>query len=1088
MKKRFSCLILSVLFVFLASAQTIPGSILSGLISVSAADSLPTEPHITLEKNEFEVGEDIIFSAWGDENTSINFYPAHSVPGKDATIYYAYFEGSGQEKTIPLNTPVSVTELPGDNRGHAQVGHYYDAPLPIGQYKLVLRQSGTPILQVDVSIVPKKTDKPFENLPSTPHITLEKTEFEVGEDIIFAAWGDQNTVVCFYPISFVPGKDATIYYANFSDYGADLAIPLNTPTKVTDMPGNNRGHAQVGHYYDAPLPVGQYKLVLRQSGTLVLQVNVTIVPKKTDKPFENLPTVPHITLEKTEFAYGEDIIFATWGDSNTSINFYPINSVPGTDATIYWAYFEGSDQEKTIPLNTPVSVTELPGDNRGHWQVGHYYDEPLPAGRYKLVLRQSGTPIYQVDVTILEPFEKLPESPHITMTNTEFEVGEEIVFAAWGDENTSINLYPIDFVPDTDASIYWAYFEGSDMEKTIPLNTIVSVTDLPGNNRGHAQVNHYYKDYLPAGEYKLVLRQSGELISQVNFSVRDPKPINDISIEGSPTIGKVITLKGIITNRSAEDRIFHVTLSRPMLSTSATTDSRTFTVKAGESTDVSFQITPLNGGSLLLGINLLDEDGMVISREITGVTVPGAGFYVGDAHTHSILSDGKNTLKENFTSAYNKGQSWMFTADHNFQHSDTTQTDTALKGFDTFLALTGNEITSDYGHMLEYGTPHRHPTNTSGSMYECMANMTVTVDVWQSIMDEIISEGGACYIAHPFFWSSTGAWKWPGIGTNPTNVYSYSGFTGIEVYNADSDATAGGSQKTAQAFELWDRYNLKGEQHYFGICNTDGHTDDIVSTAVNALMIDELSADNVLATLKNGHFYGTNGPEMRFTLSDGANTVSFGETLSLPESKKATMSIQVGNQGSPLTKVILYKYTMTGNVETAYENREVTVLFDSSKDGETFVFTYEQEVDVADGVFYRIEVEAVESAYGDDRRGGFAFSNPIWVGADISLDFGDDDSDSEDTEPSDTDPIETEPSDTEPSDTKPSDAESTDTQPTDTLPTAVETDAETPDSSEVTTVDGSSEKSGGCASTIAITAVFPILTGLCLVWKRRKED
>ena len=72
---------------------------------------------------------------------------------------------------------------------------------------------------------------------------------------------------------------------------------------------------------------------------------------------------------------------------------------------------------------------------------------------------------------------------------------------------------------------------------------------------------------------------------------------------------------------------------------------------------------------------------------------------------------------------------------------------------------------------------------------------------------------------------------------------------------------------------------------------------------------------------------------------------------------------------------------MTGNVEEAYQARKVETLFDSAKDGETHLFELTREISVQDGQFYRVEVFSAASLYGDfDAMGGFAFTNPIWVG------------------------------------------------------------------------------------------------------------
>ena len=83
---------------------------------------------------------------------------------------------------------------------------------------------------------------------------------------------------------------------------------------------------------------------------------------------------------------------------------YPINFVPGQDASIYWARFEGyPGATATVVAGSTFKLTDIPGDNRGNWQVGHMYD-PLPAGEYKAVIRGAdGSVVLQVNFTVEEP-------------------------------------------------------------------------------------------------------------------------------------------------------------------------------------------------------------------------------------------------------------------------------------------------------------------------------------------------------------------------------------------------------------------------------------------------------------------------------------------------------------------------------------------------------------------------------------------------------------------------------------------------------------------------------------------------------------
>ena len=450
-----------------------------------------------------------------------------------------------------------------------------------------------------------------------------------------------------------------------------------------------------------------------------------------------------------------------------------------------------------------------------------------------------------------------------------------------------------------------------------------------------------------------------------------------LELRKEPRAGEEIEIVATLENRSDTDRIFKLALCHPLLSAECDESNQSITVKAGSTAPVCFKVRLREGGSMLFVLNLLSENGLTVMSETLPVVASGKGYYVGDAHTHSTLSDGKDSLADNFGTAHSKGQAFMIATDHNYDVTLSEPITQAASLYSNFLAITANEVTTEYGHMLEYGVPHRHSGGYTGHMWEIMAAYRPDAAEWQRLFDEIISEGGICYIAHPFFFSNTGSWKWPGVGSDQTQVSVYKGFTGIEVYNSDSHANGIAFNGTEKAFEWWDRYNLKGEQRYYGISNTDGHTKDIVSRTGNALLLEELTPEAVLNALRNGHFYGTNGAEIRFDI-DG---VGMGDCLPLPADGKATLTLRVADQGAPLTKVLLYTYTMTGNIEEAYRARKVDTLFDSEKDGTAWLFELTREIEVQDGQFYRVEVYSASSLYGDyEVMGGFAFTNPIWVG------------------------------------------------------------------------------------------------------------
>ena len=109
---------------------------------------------LSTDKTEYTVGEEIFVTGSGNSTQFIGIYPESFTPGRDPTVYYAYFTGStvGKE-TIPENTPMKITDFPGNNIGHPQMKAYYPQ-LPAGKYKVLLTDDEYNIyLQIEFTIV-----------------------------------------------------------------------------------------------------------------------------------------------------------------------------------------------------------------------------------------------------------------------------------------------------------------------------------------------------------------------------------------------------------------------------------------------------------------------------------------------------------------------------------------------------------------------------------------------------------------------------------------------------------------------------------------------------------------------------------------------------------------------------------------------------------------------------------------------------------------------------------------------------------------------------------------------------------------------
>ncbi len=98
-----------------------------------------TEPEtlsasVTADKAVYEVDEEIILTASGNPGDTVAFFPAAFDITTQKPIYYATFDG---ENAIPVGEPISLCDLPGQNRKVKEVAFYYGV-LPVGDYRAVV--------------------------------------------------------------------------------------------------------------------------------------------------------------------------------------------------------------------------------------------------------------------------------------------------------------------------------------------------------------------------------------------------------------------------------------------------------------------------------------------------------------------------------------------------------------------------------------------------------------------------------------------------------------------------------------------------------------------------------------------------------------------------------------------------------------------------------------------------------------------------------------------------------------------------------------------------------------------------------------
>jgi hypothetical protein len=339
---------------------------------------------------------------------------------------------------------------------------------------------------------------------------------------------------------------------------------------------------------------------------------------------------------------------------------------------------------------------------------------------------------------------------------------------------------------------------------------------------------------------------------------------------------------------------------------------------------IDWKVKTTDGGRGQIKLQVMKDDKLLTEKREYLFT-QGEGWYAGDNHSHSRWSDGSGTIQENFASARNKGLDFLTATDHN---TIKQKDDVAKENSEKFVALFGEEITTRQGHSLAY-------------------NIDSLID-WKQSPQEYIDDTrasnngqGLHFIAHPYY---------PGLEWEDWSVTNYNG---IEVWNGFYPPK---HPVNAQAFAKWDELNNAGK-HKLGISNSDAHNPGKIGNNYIRAKLDELSKEEVYKTLRNGTFYGTNGPELGLKV----NEQLMGSDVEVPKTgKEVNIDLEAFSEKG-LTKIRLLK---NGEV---IENWTIN--------GNDFSKTIKVQSKPRD--FFRMELEG--------NNGMFAFSNPIWIKEVISI-------------------------------------------------------------------------------------------------------
>lgn len=256
---------------------------------------------------------------------------------------------------------------------------------------------------------------------------------------------------------------------------------------------------------------------------------------------------------------------------------------------------------------------------------------------------------------------------------------------------------------------------------------------------------------------------------------------------------------------------------------------------------------------------------------VDAFSAPGK-FYRGNLHTHSTRSDGKISPEEVCKRYRERGYDFICLSDHFLQHYDYPIVDTTPYRTNSFTTIFGAECHAmateggEHWHILAVGLPLDFEPNLPG-------------ETGPQIAQRCLDAGAFVAIPHP---------EWYGLTV--ADAATIPGAHAVEVYNHTSQvrqARGGGAYYLDDLLKSGRRINALAADDAHWFFDADQNRDAFGGWVMVKAEQNEPGA--LLASLKNGHYYSTQGPTIEDIAIDG-------DTLTVECSK--AIQIMVVGRGS----------------------------------------------------------------------------------------------------------------------------------------------------------------------------------------------
>ncbi|MEV8041649.1 CehA/McbA family metallohydrolase [Arthrobacter sp. NPDC080082] len=260
----------------------------------------------------------------------------------------------------------------------------------------------------------------------------------------------------------------------------------------------------------------------------------------------------------------------------------------------------------------------------------------------------------------------------------------------------------------------------------------------------------------------------------------------------------------------------------------------------------------------------------------------GPGWYRGDAHLHTVYSDGKRTPGEVAAGARAGRLDFMISTDHNTPASHGAWG--PLAGND-LLILTGEEVTTRNGHYLALGL---EPGDWIDWRYRARDKG------FEQEAQHIHASGGLVVPAHPYCPYVACRWK-----------FGYDDADAVEVWTGPWTAD------DEYAINTWDSMLAQsartGGRWLPAMGNSDAHSaPQVIGFPHNVVYAKALSRDGVLEGIRNGRSWIAESADITvdFGVAVGGRTAGVGERIAAAPDARVTVTAKVSGVANGVVRFI----------------------------------------------------------------------------------------------------------------------------------------------------------------------------------------